>query len=527
MPAKLFQKVSQAPTHPRPTPTARRFDVAELYEGPASLGEAPDPRALPLDEKLRRAYFWIVNSAILSPHYDIEFHEGPAPEFLLGDRKARLVLPSEQSYSSYVLLPLLTFATRRKCLFIGGPGRGKTASAILMGVLAGYPVREVRRGMQRGHPQLTVADLVGSPLPKDLIGADQVDQVRIAWRQWLSMRVKIVDEYNRIPTRTQSALLTLMGDNYVELYDQIYECPPAAWYLTANDDAGGGTYQVIEALRDRIDVIVQALPFNPRYLGELLTRIEENARPEEFVPAEIIFSAAELDRMDVEIRRIRVPPPVLRRIEHFASQFEFSDVAGEQFEYKSKDTARLAGTDWGQLSAQDDGRDRLKDLGCQTVNGLSVRNLLTLLSYVKALAWFRGAAEVSLSDVIQILPFVLCDKLKPDLDAPFFASAERFALKSDRIGWLRQLFVSSCQDYDRLGLDRDDPVGRLLEQIRPGLEGVGEAEVRKRMAQIERTIGELQRGGKLYGTLHDDLMVLKSLHQRYRNYLSWLLSRPA
>lgn len=51
MPAKLFQKVSQAPTHPRPTPTPRRFDVAELYEGPASLAEAPDPRALPLDEK--------------------------------------------------------------------------------------------------------------------------------------------------------------------------------------------------------------------------------------------------------------------------------------------------------------------------------------------------------------------------------------------------------------------------------------------------------------------------------------------
>ena len=45
-----------------------------------------------------------------------------------------------------------------------------------------------------------------------------------------------------------------------------------------------------EALRDRIDVIVQALAFNPRFLGELLTRIEEDARPEEFVPREIIFN---------------------------------------------------------------------------------------------------------------------------------------------------------------------------------------------------------------------------------------------
>jgi MoxR-like ATPase len=74
--------------------------------------------------------------------------------------------------------------------------------------------------------------------------------------------VKIIDEYNRIPTRTQSALLTVMADNYAELLDQVFECPEAAWYLTANDDTGGGTYQVIEALRDRIDIVVRPLSFN-------------------------------------------------------------------------------------------------------------------------------------------------------------------------------------------------------------------------------------------------------------------------
>ena len=37
------------------------------------------------------------------------------------------------------------------------------------------------------------------------------------------MRVKIVDEYNRIPTRTQSALLTVMADDYAEVFDQVYE----------------------------------------------------------------------------------------------------------------------------------------------------------------------------------------------------------------------------------------------------------------------------------------------------------------
>ena len=111
----------------------------------------------------------------------------------------------------------------------------------MMGVLPRYPLKEIKRGIQHGQPQMTIMDLLGNPLPKDMVNADSTDDIRIAWRRWLGMKIKIIDEYNRIPTRTQSALLTVMADNYAEILDQIYECPEAAWYLTANDDAGGGT----------------------------------------------------------------------------------------------------------------------------------------------------------------------------------------------------------------------------------------------------------------------------------------------
>ncbi len=521
----LFQRVSQAPTNPRAEPVARAFDVADLYDGPVRAADAGAAPALPLDEKLRQAYFWIVNNAIISPHYDIEYHDGPSPSYAVGDSRRTLTLPSAQSYSSYVLLPLLTFATRRKCLFVGGPGRGKTASATLMGVLAGYPVREVRRAMQHGHPQMTIADLLGNPLPADLVGAQSMDDIRIAWRKWLSMRVKIIDEYNRIPTRTQSALLTLMGDNYAEILNHVYECPESAWYLTANDDRGGGTYQVIEALRDRIDVIVQALPFNPRFLEEMLVRIEENIRPEEVVPRDIVFTEAEGDQLVAEIRAVDVPRDIRRRIEFFSSQFELMETAGAQFEYLTKDTVRLAGADWAQATAADSGRDRMKDLGCQTRNGLSVRNLMTLLVFAKALAYFRGTRSVALDDVRQVLPFVLNDKLQPDLDAPFFGRPENAAFRTDRLSWLRGLFDASCAEYDRLDLDRVDPVGELSDEFARGLEGVTERETRTRLGRIERVIDERVKGRKLYGHLHDDLLKLKYLHQRYTNYLHWLRAR--
>ncbi len=40
---------------------------------------------------------------------------------------------------------------------------------------------------------------------------------------------------------------------------------------------------------------------------------------------------------------------------------------------KTKGTARLPGVEWHTLTAQETERDRLKDLGCQPKNGLSVR----------------------------------------------------------------------------------------------------------------------------------------------------------
>jgi MoxR-like ATPase len=505
-------------------PTApRKFDVADLYRGPAATEPATNEATdTALDEKLRQAYFWIVNTAIISTHYDVEYNDGPTQSFVLGDTQSRLTLPSDQSYSSFVLLPLLTFAARRKCLFVGGPGRGKTASAILMGVLGGYSVRDVRRAMQHGHPQMTIADLLGNPLPADLVNAQRIEDIRISWRQWLGMRVKIIDEYNRIPTRTQSALLTVMGDNYAEVLNHIFECPDSAWFLTANDDQGGGTYQVIEALRDRIDIVVQALAFNPRFLADLLTRIEENVRPEEVVPRQIVFSEAEVDRMQEEIRAIAIPNDVRRRLEFFASQFEFCEVAAEQFEYKTKDTARLAGIEWPALTALDTGRDRLKDLGCQTKNGLSVRALMTLLTYAKALSYFRGNPIAELEDVRQVLPFVLHDKLTPDVDAPFFDAPGNAMFRVDRVGWLRKVFDLSCAEYERLNLDREDPVADLAHEFNQGLDGLGEAETRNRLVKIERLIGEWSKGHKLYGHLYDDMLELKYLHQRYTNYLRWL-----
>ena len=54
--------------------------------------------------------------------------------------------------------------------------------------------------------------------------------VKISWRRWIGQRVKIIDEYNRIPTKTQSALLSLMAEGYAEMFDQYVHAGKSSWY---------------------------------------------------------------------------------------------------------------------------------------------------------------------------------------------------------------------------------------------------------------------------------------------------------
>jgi hypothetical protein len=219
---------------------------------------------------------------------------------------------------------------------------------------------------------------------------------------------------------------------------------------------------------------------------------------------------------------VAIPSNVLRRLEFFSSQFEYCESAATQFEYKTKDTAKLSAIDWHQISSADSGKDKLKDIGAQTKNGMSVRAVMTILQFVKAMAYFRGSAQVELEDLRQLLPFVLHDKLVQDPDCPFFESADNAALRSDKIAWIRRIFDMSCAEYDRLQLDKEDPVLRLSELFERGLEGVDQREVRKRLAEIERLLKSWSGSRKFYGHMYDDVLKLKYLHQRYTNYLRWL-----
>jgi MoxR-like ATPase len=505
-----------------------RETVKRLLEGRAKA--APDLRThlsdldgSTLPDKMRRCYLWIVNNAILCPTYDISFGNRRAFRNTSGDT---IELTDSMSYSSFILLPMLTLFTCRRALLVGGPGRGKTSSAILMALISGMPLDTVRRSIQRGHPQLTIADLLGIPLPSDMMKAEKLADIEVSWRSWITERVKVIDEYNRIPTKTQSALLSLMAEGYAEMFDQYVYAGRSSWFLTANDDAGGGTFQVIEALKDRIDIVIRAVPFNTGFLETLLERIEKDRCPEEQLPTDIIFSQEELETIYKDVLEVEIPTTVLNQLSFFLGSLDFCRMASTVFELKNKDTLKLSGHSVSGVCDERCPLDKNTHLCTQTENGVSVRVYQTVLHFAKALAYFRGQCQVSIEDVSQILPWVLHDKLVPNARSPFFLGRGRDVLLYDRVAWIRDMFSSALNRYSAHEPARRR-VHELRDELNQGLEGLDIKTAESRMAKIASLLDSMLTRNELSGPVYEDIVLLKSIHSRYQNYAQWLRQKSS
>jgi MoxR-like ATPase len=491
-------------SNPSGPPSLPRVEGRAYIDSEQNL-QLRTPEAYKPIEKLRRAYEWISTTRIMCPYYDIQF----GTTKISSSEKFRVDLDDGEGYASFILLPILTLMLAGRMLITGGVGRGKTSLATLMGMLVGYSYEDLRKAIQHGHPQLTTADLLGAPLPSDLVRATTLSEVRVSWRGWIEKRIKIIDEYNRIPTKTQSALLSLLSEGYAEAFEQTVSSGQSAWFLTANDDIGGGTFPVIDALRDRIEIISQCTPVTSSLLQNLNDQIASSQ--EDFIPADIVLTELDLCEIRLGIDSLPAETEALHLMGAFLAQLDFCRQASRRIEYMSKDTIRLSGRRIGQVCNEDCPLDKREHVCTQVESGISVRVFQSLIRYAKALAYFRHKSQASIEDFSAMLPWVLHEKIRPNPASAFFQETESARFLIDQISWIDQAFALFHRQYLQYRSSRP-PAVDLSSTLNKPLMELSAAERTDLCERIQDAIAVLLANNEMNAFVHNDLVILKNMH---------------
>ena len=161
--------------------------------------------------------------------------------------------------------------------------------------------------------------------------------------------------------------------------------------------------------------------------------------------------------------------------------------AGRQFEYRTKDTARLAGVDPHLVAVADTGRDRRRGRRrADPERAVGPRAAVARASTPRRWPTSAATPRSASTTCARCCRSCCTTSCSRTCSRRAFDDPEREPLRTDRISWLRDLFDTACRQYDAQDLDRDDPVGDLLAELDRGLEGLDAATVRARLARIEQ-----------------------------------------
>ncbi|MEZ0290064.1 MAG: MoxR family ATPase [Sulfolobales archaeon] len=167
-------------------------------------------------------------------------------------------------YKDLLKLMIVALLSEGHILVEGFPGTGKTVTARLLSMTIGGVFRRIHM-----TPDL---------LPSDIIGSYYYDIGRGEWvlRQGpIFSNILLVDEINRAPPRTQTALLEAMQEGKVSIEGRLYDLPkPFLVIATQMTSPGEGIYNLTPALLDRFAYSYRTTYPDPESEIEILRRVD-------------------------------------------------------------------------------------------------------------------------------------------------------------------------------------------------------------------------------------------------------------
>ena len=197
---------------------------------------------------------------------------------------------------------LLVVLARGHALIEGVPGLAKTLAVKSLAHIFHLHYQRVQC-----TPDLIPADILGGNIFEPAAGTFRIH------RGPIFTDMLLVDEINRMPPRTQSALLEAMEELQVTMDGTTHPLPPAfTVFATQNPVEFEGTYPLPEAQLDRFLMKIRVVYPEVAQETEILSRYQDGfeARNFERVQVEALPENA-LKSVFEEIRRVRVEPKLL------------------------------------------------------------------------------------------------------------------------------------------------------------------------------------------------------------------------
>ena len=418
-----------------------------------------------------------ISRRLFMPERDIKF--GERRRIPLSENGIEHMITADESYNSVLLLTHLAMCIPRAAvLYQGMPGTGKTSIAELVSeALLGIPLTEIQEATIYGNPELTTSDMLAYLDAGALI---KEGKEVIHPRKFMTSRVHMVDEVNRPTPGKLSIIYQAVDRGFATLKGERIVSTPGPFFGTANYK-DSGNFDMPPSFLDRFHVALTSYTLNPAMMSVVPASAEQHA-----------LSESDVHDIHDAVATISWGKAVSPVVMYFFMEVNACTRASQDAERKTK-----AHMTQKPPSVCTDCHYYTDNAICnKTAEGISVRAYNSVLSFSKAIAWWRGNDEIELDDVEAVIPYVFGHRLTP-------TSCASQELQRDKVSFARELFAAAKKSYDTAAIVC--PIIRELPYIAAAVYAGNHSITQKQLTAAFEDVKKLQTPAKfaIAAALHD------------------------
>ncbi len=217
------------------------------------------------------------------------------------EQELQKIIVGQESAIEFLVIALLCDG---HVLLEGVPGIAKTLTAKLLAQSLDLPFARLQF-----TPDLMPSDILGTMVYN-------VQNATFSFNKGpIFKSIVLIDEINRAPAKTQSALFEVMEERQITIEGTTHKMPPPFFVIaTQNPIEQEGTYRLPEAQLDRFMFKI-VMPY-PSLAEEqaILTRFKDDFKQHQIANVQPIFSMVDIERARAEVQTVAIHDDIIKYI---------------------------------------------------------------------------------------------------------------------------------------------------------------------------------------------------------------------